>query len=142
VLAALDSHGIEYALCGGLAMAVWSYPRTTVDIDLLIPAESLEPLTGVVAPLGYVSKARPMTFSSGAIEIRRVSKPDPEAGDVLMLDLLLVTSALTDVWESRVRVPWDRGTICVVSREGLIKLKTFRSSGIDLDDIARLKSGL
>ena len=29
----LDADGIEYALCGGLAMAVYAMPRATLDID-------------------------------------------------------------------------------------------------------------
>jgi Nucleotidyl transferase AbiEii toxin, Type IV TA system len=139
LLAAIDRAEIEYALCGGLAMAVWQLPRATVDIDLLIEESSLAPIEEVAATLGYVIKARPMNLAGGAMKIRRISKIDPGGGDVLMLDLLLVTPALQDVWEQRVRVEWERGEISVVSREGLIKLKTFRSSGRDLDDIEFLK---
>jgi len=36
-------------------------------------------------------------------------------------------------------VEWARGKISMVSREGLIKLKRFRSSGTDIDDIRRLR---
>ena len=136
---ALDSRQIEYALCGGLAMAIWAHPRATVDIDLLIQPESLAAVEDVAASLGYRFKADPMSFSGGAIEIRRVSKIDPDGGDTLMLDLLLVTPAVSEAWASRTRVDWDRGTISVVSREGLILLKSFRASGIDADDIARLR---
>ena len=42
LLSALDEEGIDYALCGGLAMAVHGYPRATVDIDLLILAKDAE----------------------------------------------------------------------------------------------------
>ena len=35
IVAALGEQGIDYAVCGGLAMAVWGAPRATVDIDLL-----------------------------------------------------------------------------------------------------------
>jgi hypothetical protein len=34
--------GIDYALCGGLALAAHGIPRATMDIDLLVPPESLE----------------------------------------------------------------------------------------------------
>jgi hypothetical protein len=139
VLTALDDRGIEYALCGGLAMAVWGVPRATVDIDLVIQPASLEGVLEAVRPLGYDHRARPMDFSGGAIALRRVSKIDEASGDVLMLDLMLVTQAIEDVWDTRQRVEWDRGTISVVSKEGLVKLKTFRSSGRDMDDIAQLR---
>ncbi len=42
VLVALAGHGIEYAVCGGLAMSIHGYPRSTVDIDLLILPEDEE----------------------------------------------------------------------------------------------------
>jgi len=41
IVSALEEQGID-AVCGGLAMAVHGLPRATVDIDLLIPSESLE----------------------------------------------------------------------------------------------------
>jgi hypothetical protein len=139
VVSALETEGVEYALCGGLAMAIWSHPRATVDIDLLIEPESVEKVERIAESLGYTIKARPMSFASGTIQIRRFSKTDPDGGDVLMLDLLLVTEPLADVWEDRTRVEWDGGAMSVVSRQGLIKLKTFRSSGVDLDDIRQLQ---
>jgi hypothetical protein len=139
LVAALENEQIDYALCGGLAMAVWAFPRATVDIDLLIEPRSVTAVERVGESLGYTLKERPMSFSDGAIQIRRISKVDPDGGDVLMLDLLLVTPALEEVWKSRTRVEWDRGSIAVVSREGLVTLKTFRSSGIDLDDIRHLQ---
>lgn len=139
VIAALDERGVQYALVGGLAMAVWGFPRATVDIDLLVPADHLPATEAVAESLGYVIKARPMSFSGGAVVIHRQSKLDPEGGDVLMLDLMLVTPQIEDVWKEREELEWQEGTISVVSREGLIKLKRFRSSGTDLDDIARLQ---
>lgn len=39
--AKLHSEGIEYALCGGLAMAVYAMPRATLDIDIMVEPGSL-----------------------------------------------------------------------------------------------------
>ncbi len=139
VLAALAQHSIEYAVCGGLAMAIHGYARATVDIDLLIRPEDEERVFAAVEPLGYTFRAKPMHFDSGAMEIRRVTKIDP-AGDTLMLDLLLVTPASEDVWRDRETIEWDFGMISVVSRDGLIKLKSGRMSDIDRGDIARLRN--
>jgi hypothetical protein len=36
IVSALERANIDYAVCGGLAIAVWGAPRATVDIDLLI----------------------------------------------------------------------------------------------------------
>ena len=91
VIAALDSNEIDHALCGGIAMAIYNRPRATVDIDLLIRAESLDLVREIAQELEYTIRGLDMTFAKEAIEIRRVSKTDKETGIVLSLDLLLVT---------------------------------------------------
>ncbi|MEK6301203.1 MAG: hypothetical protein AABO41_10815 [Acidobacteriota bacterium] len=139
IVSALEDRGIEYAVCGGLAMAVHGLPRATIDIDLLILAESLEGAKLVLRGLGYTIEAQPMTFHKGAIEIRRLSKIDPSDGDLLMVDFLLVTPAVEVAWNDRIKVASPKGSVSVVSREGLIVLKSFRRSGQDMDDIERLK---
>lgn len=139
---ALAAIGIDYAVCGGLAMAIHALPRATIDIDLLILTDNLESVLQIARARGFTLSAKPMTFAQGKVEIRRVSKPDPEIGDVLMLDLLLVTTALNDVWEGREAVLWEGETLQVVSREGLIALKLLRLSGQDQDDIKRLRGEL
>jgi hypothetical protein len=138
----LAASGIEYAVCGGLAMAIHTLPRATVDIDLLILTNDLNSVLQIARARGFTLSAKPMTFAEGKVEIRRVSKPDPEIGDVLMLDLLLVTAALNEVWEGREAVLWEGETLQVVSREGLIALKRLRFSGQDQDDIKRLRGEL
>lgn len=138
VITALAEHGIEYAVCGGMAMAIHSLPRATVDIDLMIRPEDEERVYPAVEPLGFRIRAKPIHFDHGKMEIRRVTKIDP-AGDTLLLDLLLVTPAFENVWRGRIRVDSEFGSISVVSREGLIELKSGRMSGTDQDDIKRLR---
>ena len=138
LIAAIDRQQIDYALCGGLAMAVYDRPRATVDIDLLILSESLDRVMAIATTLGYTIKGLEMTFSSGAIEIRRVSKIDSETGYVLSLDLLLVTPEIRQVWDSRAQVDWEGGQLTVVSRDGLVRLKSKRGSAQDQADISAL----
>jgi acetolactate synthase regulatory subunit len=140
IIDALTAAQIEYALCGGIAMAVHGAPRATIDIDLLVREEDVERIYGVVDPLGFTFRAFPMTFAGGNVRIERVSKIDPADGETLMLDLLLVTPELEDVWLARERRPWRDGLLTVVSRAGLIQLKTYRSSTQDRADIERLES--
>lgn len=140
ITSALDEHQIEYALCGGLAMAIYDYPRATIDIDILILAESLQSTLEVANGLGYSIRGLDLHF--GEIEIRRVSRIHPTTRHVLTLDMLLVTPAIQEIWDSRVDAEVEGGTISVVSREGLIALKRFRSSGTDLDDIAKLEQDI
>lgn len=141
LVAVLDEHEIDYALCGGMAMAVHQRPRMTIDIDVLIQAESLDRVMAIATEQGYKIRGKDMSFANGAVEIRRVSKIDTEAGDLLSLDLLLVTPQLRLVWDSRVESEWEGGTFSVVSRAGLIALKQLRRSGQDLDDIKALEEG-
>ena len=135
----LNEANINYALCGGLALALYGIPRATVDIDILIEKEYLDQVKVLTRELGYIIKAEPMSFAEGAIEIHRVSKVDPEGGDLLSMDFLLVTPEIGQIWKSRKEVEWEEGKLWVVSKEGLIRLKSLRGNAQDLDDIQKLK---
>jgi hypothetical protein len=130
--------GIDYALCGGLALAAHGIPRATMDIDLLVPPESLENARAHLRGRGYVLEGAEMDFASGAVRITRLTRPDPESEDFLTVDLLEVTPALRGVWEQRQSVEWEGGTLTTVSRQGLVDLKRLRGSGQDRDDIEKL----
>lgn len=133
----ISEQEIEYALCGGLAMAVYGQPRATVDIDFLLRPEALDRFRAAVATLGYTFEARPMDFRSG-LRIHRFTKID--GGDFLSIDVLLTYPQIEEVWRERRTIEWSDGKLTVVSREGLITLKEQRKSGQDLDDIAWLKN--
>ncbi|MEA1969066.1 MAG: hypothetical protein U9N77_12715 [Thermodesulfobacteriota bacterium] len=131
---------IEYALCGGLAMAVYAFPRATLDIDILIEPETLEKTKTVAKRLGFTFDAGLMKFSGGAVQIYRLTKISSETNEPLMLEMLLLTPELKDVWESKKILTWDEGNLPIVSPKGLIKLKSMRLSGQDQDDIKNLES--
>jgi len=131
---------IEYALCGGLAMAVYAFPRATLDIDILIEPKTLKKAKYVAKKLGFTFDAGLMKFSDGAIQIYRLTKISPDTGEPLMLDMLLLTPEMQEVWDSKQILAWDKGDLPVVSPKGLIKLKLLRSSGQDQDDIKNLES--
>jgi hypothetical protein len=138
LVAEFDEHEIAYALCGGMAMGVHGLTRTTIDIDLLILFESLDKVLTIAKSLGYRIRGKDLSFANGAIEIRRVSKIDPDDGELLSLDLLLVTPEILGSWESRVEAEWESGKLSVVSASGLIALKQLRGSEQDLVDIKAL----
>jgi hypothetical protein len=91
LVARLTERDLDFALCGGLAMAVHSLPRATIDIDLLVPSDALEAVRSVLRNLGYRIETLPMRLAGGAVQIRHLSKADPDSGDLLTVDLLLVT---------------------------------------------------
>jgi hypothetical protein len=139
LICALEVAEIEYAICGGLALTIHGFPRATFDIDILIQAESLENAYEIVAEKGYDIRGLDMSFKERAVEIRRVSKIDDD-GEVLSLDLLLVTPKVQDVWESKEKLMWQDKSLWIVSREGLIKMKTLAARAKDLIDIDRIKN--
>ena len=140
ITARLDEDGVDYALCGGLAMAVYALPRATLDIDLLIQVDSLARAQLAVEPLGFWVGTALMSFHGGKIMMSRLCKVDPQTTEELVLDLLLTTDATADAWTGRREVGWEGRRLKVVSPEGLILLKSFRRSGTDEDDIAYLRS--
>ena len=138
MVTALNSKGLDYALCGGLALAVHAEPRATKDIDLLIHPDDLDPFRVLLRALDYKFEALTMTFSSG-LEVRRISKI--EQAEVFTLDLVLVNDLLRETWETRVRVEWAEQHLWVVSRDGLIAMKRLAGRPQDLVDIQRLQGG-
>ena len=138
IINALNESRIDYAVCGGWAMAIHGVPRATVDIDLLISESSLPKVFEIAKQNDYWLEGLPMSFHDGQIEIRRISKIDDETGFVLMLDLLLVTSEIEDVWENKLVKQLENGSVSVVSKEGLIKLKTLSGRTQDKADIEKL----
>lgn len=136
---ALNQNQIPYALCGGMAMAVHGVPRATIDIDIMVEGSALPAIEEVVRNLGYTHRAEDMEFKEKVIRITRYIKFDQESGDDLILDVMVVTPKIREVWEARERRKLEWGEFYVVSREGLIRLKELRGSGTDEDDIQRLR---
>ena len=138
--AKLDQVGIDYALCGGLALAVYARPRATLDIDIMVDSGSLSKTKQAVEELGFAFSAVPMEFHGGAVQMHRLTKIDKDSGEHLILDLLIVTPETQKAWDSRLTVEWEGGPLKVVSPQGLILLKSLRKSGQDKDDIEYLRS--
>ncbi|MGI8813047.1 MAG: hypothetical protein ACR2IH_11075 [Pyrinomonadaceae bacterium] len=135
----LEESGIQYAICGGWAMAIHGLPRATIDIDLLILSDDLDRVWQLANGQGYDVEGLPLHFAEGAIEIRRISKVDKATKRLYTLDFLLVTEALKDVWAERENVEWEDGKTCVVSKEGLIKMKMVSDRKQDRLDIEKLR---
>ena len=136
----LNRREIPYALCGGLSLAVYGIPRATLDIDLLIPEESLASIRPLVSELGYQIEVGWMNLAGGDIKMFRVTKIDSEDDDRLPLDLILVTPRVEKAWATREKARWEGEDLWVVSREGLMAMKSLRGSGQDQDDLKKLKA--
>lgn len=141
IASALSAAQIPYAICGGVAVAIYGAPRMTKDIDLLVRREDVAKILEVVRPLGYAFAAIPMVFGAGTPEerhVQRVSKLD--GADHLLLDLLVADGAYAGLLDDRivVDVP-DRGPLAVVSKPALVRMKRLAGRAVDFADIERLE---
>lgn len=142
IASALDAAGIEYAVCGGIAVTLHGWVRATDDIDLLVRPEDVARVLQAVRPLGFDMPAQPMTFGAGTEAERHVQRVSKLGGaDVLTLDLLLADAAYEGLLEGRIVVRQPEGTVQLVSREGLLKMKRMAGRPQDLADIDHLERG-
>ena len=136
----MDKAGIDYALCGGLAIAIYARPRATLDIDIMVEQDCFSETKKVAQELGYTMNSAMMEFNDGAVKLQRLSKVDKATGEYFVLDLLIVTPETKKAWDDRVKVEWEGCPLNVVSPQGLILLKSLRNSGQDKEDIEYLRS--
>lgn len=135
----LTENQLDYAVCGGLAVAIHGYPRATQDIDLVIQMADLPQAQELLASIGFTIPGGIIPFATGAkeeLQVFRVSKA--VADQLLTLELKLVTAILDDVWSSRVMFQLDSRKLCVVSRVGLAKMKRLAGRLKDLADLEEL----
>ena len=137
----LEAAGVEYAVCGGLALAIHGFPRFTKDIDLLVRREDLVRTVEAVAEVGFDLDAGVLPFDVGGQRergVRRISKT--EGAEVLTLDLLVVGPVFESAWKSRGTFEWEGRSLRVVSREGLAAMKRLAGRDQDLLDARRLEA--
>ena len=138
--AAFDAAGVDYALCGAIALAIHGAPRATKDIDILARVQDLPRIRDVARGCGFTIEGLPMTFSATGVSIHRLAGE----GRTWMLDVLIVDGPLDAVWSTRMRVqlamPNEQPReLSVVSRDGLISLKLAAARPQDLVDIQKLQ---
>ena len=136
VISVLDEEGIAYAICGGVALAIHGVIRATTDIDVLILPEDIDRALAAVESRGFDIPALPLEFSNG-FKVRRITKLcDAES---LVLDLIVVVPVLQSAFDGRLKMGSENGPVYVVSREGLIAMKSFAGREQDLADIKQLR---
>ena len=137
IVEALDAAGIPYALAGGLAVSIYTTPRATEDIDLLITRGDLERVVHSLQPAGFRPAGRPMPVAGGRLEIQRLTKI--EGTDLLPLDLLIPTDpALTALIADRASLTLEGQQVQVIGLAALRTLKRLRGSALDRADLEAL----
>lgn len=95
--AKLHSQGIEYALCGSLAMAIYAMPRATLGIDIMIELGILFRTKRIVEDLGFTLSGAPMEFHGGKVQIYRLCKVDAQTSRRIFLHHLKQSKATSEL---------------------------------------------
>jgi hypothetical protein len=136
---ALRAERIEYAVCGGIAVAIHGHPRFTKDLDLLVQRADVERIRAAAKRCGFTLEGLPLVFASGSVNEREILRLTKAVGpETLTLDLLLVGPPLAGVWAARKPATWRGRELWVVSREGLLQMKRLSGRPQDLADIQAL----
>jgi hypothetical protein len=134
----LNSHGAEFLVVGGHAVAFHGHPRFTGDIDFLI-RPSVENATRVLSALYAFG------FGDLPLTVDDFVKP----GNVVQLgrppnriDLLTSISGVEveNAWSSRVKSELDGLPVCFLGWQSLIDNKQASGRPKDLADVAKLKA--
>jgi hypothetical protein len=141
----LEREGVEYALCGGIAVAIHGNPpltkdpRFTNDIDLLAQARDFERVRVVARKCGFTLDGLPVLVGAGTSSERElVQLTKADGSDSLTLALLHGGHLLARVWQSRSRIAWRGRELQVVSLEGLLIMTMLCDRAQGPSDIAAL----
>jgi len=137
----LNEAKIDYALCGGLAVAVHGYPRATKDVDLMVHAEDLARIRTLMKQLDYRVEGGFQTFRAGTPEESKLWRISRATNDELWtVDFIVVADFFRDVWKDRIAIEFRGQQIRVVSADGLRKMKEFSGRPQDLADLEKLNN--
>jgi hypothetical protein len=135
----LEKQKVRYALIGGVAMAFYSEPRFTRDIDILVDIDDFDTVKGILEKDGYFESASPWAVRNVAIELHRFLKNVvPE--DEMMIDILIAKDEkVRRIIQDAIVAESEEGRVMLVDKKDLIWLKRSRDSKQDQADIERLE---
>ena len=121
---AFTASELEYAVCGGLALAIHGRPRLTVDIDFVVAAEDIKRAAEIVATVGFDDVAGWVQLPPNKLGIDRLYRVNKFSGsDFLTLDLLEADSSQNAIFKDREVFEVDGRQIQSLSRTALITMK-------------------
>lgn len=140
IIDTLNKSGINYALCGGMAVIIHGYPRLTRDIDLMVQENDLDQIRKALKNIGYSIEAGIIPFDTGKPTERQVFRITKfEGEDYLTVDLILVAPFLEKIWKNREEIEAEGLRLSVISLDGLIEMKRIAGRPQDLADISALQ---
>jgi hypothetical protein len=136
IFRALEKRQAQYALCGGLAVAIHGHSRATEDIDIIILKQKLDPVKDALRECGFIIDNGWIPLPSQGVEFYRMTKIIDT--DWLVVDLLPVAED-SDLWKQRERFESEQGLVWVLSKEGLIEMKSKSQREKDKGDVNALR---
>ena len=131
---AFAENGLEYAVCGGLAVAIHGRPRLTMDIDIVVAAPDIERAAKISASVGFDDVSGWVQVPLNKLGIRRLYRLNKILGsELLTLDLLEADSSTNSILVDRETFDVDGRMIQSLSRSALIDMK--RESGRTKDKL-------
>ena len=135
---AFEKHKVRYALVGGVAMAFYTEPRFTRDIDLLIDSEDYAKTKSILERVGYFESASSWTFRNVPLELHRFLKVVDD--DEMMIDIVIAgADDVKRIIRESVEAESVTGRVKIAGRKDLIWLKKMRGSKQDLADLEKLE---
>ena len=130
---------MPYALIGGVAMAFYSAPRFTKDIDIIVKKGDLKNVCNILGRKGYMKSAQPWIFKETKLTLHRFLKVADE--DEMLIDVLVAGNARIEKMIDHAEVAESKGTgqIRVIRRKDLIWLKKARNSKLDQADVEAIQ---
>ncbi|MBP7585826.1 MAG: hypothetical protein KBA61_17410 [Spirochaetes bacterium] len=133
----LNSHGVEYLLIGGYAVAYHGYIRATQDIDVWIRVtpDNARRVTDAITEFGFTPEG--MTPEMFSLEDRVIRMGVPP----LRIEVLTSVSgvAFDECFRAKDTVDMGDYTIPVINREMLLKNKKASGRLKDLADVENLE---
>lgn len=136
----LHKQAVRYALVGGVAMAFYTEPRFTNDIDILVDPGDFEKTKVILKKEGYLESASPWTFPEIAIELHRFLKVVDEEDEMLIDVLVARNEEVRTIIGNALEAQSEQGTVMLVDKRDLIWLKRTRDSKQDQADIEKLEN--
>jgi len=137
VVEALERAAVRYALVGGLAVSIYTRPRATEDIDLLLETNDVSRAMMALEPLGFRPAGQPMQVAAGRIHIQRLLMID--GTDLLPLDLLTSSDReITALFTDRTAITLEGQPLWIAGLGALRALKRLRGSAQDRADLEAL----
>ena len=133
----LSQDGIEYAICGGMALAILGNPRATIDINIIVDTQSIDTLAKNLKFLNFEMNQN--LLSLGKISICRFYKIE-DSGETIVLDILFLPDSMNKIWETTEEIMINNLSLIIVSPNELISLKQLRNNLQDQADIEYLRN--